>query len=341
MDLHSLTCEVYRTGLKIREQTILRALQGSEPELTAWVRAAGEGDEQLGLDLQAPQVLEDSLTRFADANGCRIEIIGEAFPDRRVVGGSAGARPQYLVHVDVIDGTRESMHKVGLSYFEAGILPWSQDPRLAQTVEGIAITNGYDPLTGRLYSYHSSPTGSYRFQEKTKERSELVPTQAQEFNSRGFFNTITSFRGTGILAVLKDRLLEAVYGRVTEPDVFHRETLTSCGELVNLAKGGTRCVMDLRPAVAFVADKLGIGGYESKAGLCMHPYDVSGSWPILRDTRGAVLHFYDEQLRQLKAEDIRLRELDKDIGYIACGNETLFEKVRGALRQVLGPDVLR
>ncbi len=341
MDLHALTCEVYRTGLKIREQTLRRALQGSESELIAWVRAEGEGDEQLHLDVQAPQLLEDSLARFADTNGCVMEIVGEAFSGSKVIGGSAGARPHYIVHVDVIDGTRESTHKVGLSYFEAGILPWSQEPRLDQTAEGMAIAIGHDPLTGRLYSYHSGPEGSYRFDEKTNDRSALAPTQAREFNDRGFFNTITGFRGTGILTVLKDRMLEAIYGRVAEPDVFHRETLTSCGELVNLAKGGTRCVMDLRPAVAFIADKLGIGGYESKPGLCMHAYDVAGAWPIIRDTRTAVLRFYDEHLQEIRPEDIRLRELDKDLGYIACGNETLFEKVRAALREVLGPDVLR
>jgi len=40
-------------------------------------------------------------------------------------------------------------------------------------------------------------------------------------------------------------------------------------------------------------------------------------------------------------EDIRIHEVEKDLGYIACGNPVLFEKVRDALRRVLGADALR
>jgi len=215
------------------------------------------------------------------------------------------------------------------------VLPWSENPKLSHTESGLAVAIGFDPITGRLYSYFSGPDGSYRMDEEGGMEI-LKPTDEREFNNRGYFNTITSFRGTGILPVLKDRMFEEMYGKPKSPDVFHREILTSCGELINLAKGSTRGVMDLRPAVSMIADRLGLEGYESPAGLCMHPYDVSGVWPIIRDTKKAVIRFYDSNLKEIEPENIPIRDVGMDLGYIACGNEILFEKVITSLRRVLG-----
>ena len=320
---------LYTAGRKIRTAALQQALNSTETELIK-TRFA-EGDEELLIDMKPSEILKNELDKYGKEHGIGIEIVGEAFGNE-IVGNR---EPKYIVHVDVIDGTRETTHKVGLSYFEAGVLPWSKDPRLSDTCFSIAVAIGFDPITGKLYSYFSDPEGSYRTDEEGRKEI-LKPTDEKEFNKRGYFNTITSFRGTGVLPVLKDRMFEEMYGKPESPDVFHREMLTSCGELINVAKGSTRGVMDLRPAVSLIADFLGLEGYKSPAGLCMHPYDVSGAWPIIRDTNKAVIKFYDSNLNEVKPEEIQIRNVKMDLGYIACGNEILFDKVRTSLRKVLG-----
>lgn len=320
---------LYTAGRKIRIAALHQVLTFTETELIKTHFA--EGDEEFLIDMKPSEILRNELDKYGKGCGIGIEIVGEAL-DNEIVGSG---KPKYIVHVDVIDGTRETIHKVGLSYFEAGVLPWSENPRLSDTRFGIAVAIGFDPITGKLYSYFSDPEGSYRRDEEGRKEI-LKPTDEKEFNNRGYFNTITSFRGTGVLPVLKDRMFEELYGKPENPDVFHREMLTSCGELINIAKGSTRGVMDLRPAVSLIADLLGLEGYKSPAGLCMHPYDVSGAWRIIRDTNKAVIRFYDSNLKEVKPEEIPIRDVEMDLGYIACGNEILFDKVRTSLRKVLG-----
>jgi len=330
-EIKGLVNVVCNSGRKIRDITLIKTISSSEQELIEFKKA--HGDEEFVIDEQPAEILRRELNDFGNEKGCEVEIVGEAFnPEDSVVG--KGER-KYIVHADVVDGTRETSHKVGLSYFEAGIMPWKKDPRLSDTEFGVVVAIGHDPITGELYSYLNEPQQRVFKVGDYGERLVVEPTTEEDFDSRGFFNTITSFRGTGILPVLKDRMFEEMYGKQKEPDVFHRETLTSCGELINLLRGSTRGVMDLRPAIGFIACRIGMASYTSPIGLCMHPYDVSGVWPLFRDTGRARIVFYDNEMNKLAPEDIPIRNVEMDIGYLACGNEVLFQKAKIALEKVL------
>lgn len=327
--MKELISELHKAGCLIRDVTLANAMEGRERELTKYTQAPG--DDEYTLDKKPSEILIGVMDKYGKASKTGIELVGEAYKDTIV--GYEKKNSDYIVHVDVIDGTREVMHKVGLSYFEAGVLPWSEEPRLADTIQGLAVVIGHDPIDGRQYSYFSGDR-SYRA-ANLEEKEFLKPTDVADFRDRGYFNIITNFRDMGVLHILKDRVFREIYGISTEPDIFHRETVTSCNELLNLAKGSTRGVMDLRPALRLIAEKLDIPGYESPISLGMHAYDVSGAWPIIRDTKKAVIRFYDENLNELKPGDIKIRELDRNIGYVACGNEELFKKFIGGLEKVL------
>ena len=92
--------------------------------------------------------------------------------------------------------------------------------------------------------------------------------------------------------------------------------------------------MDLRPGLSIISGQLGLAGYEDTI-LTMHPYDVSGAWPIVRDAKVAIA-FYDGKLREVKPSNIPVRDVDMPVGFLACCNQHLFEKARTALQAVLG-----
>ena len=327
-----LSDQLDKAGIEIRDLALKKAksiLLKEDEDFTNW---------------NPSELLKSKLGNYGKKKKRSIEIIGGAYKDTIV--GYEKNKPDYIAHVDIISDINEIMKDFGLSYFQAGMLPWSEEPKLSDTEDGIAMAIGHSPIMAKKYLYVSwfydgcTPFSS-RFDEKY-DQEYLQSSKEKDFKG-GFFDVVTNHRNIGILHLLKDRVFREIYGKPKEPDIFHRETVSICHELLSVANGSTRGVMDLRPAVTLIAKKLGISDYESQAGHCAHSYNVSGVWSIIRSAgfdpmykgSGAIIRFYDENLNELKPEDIKIREVKKDLGYIACGNKDLFKKFTKGLEKVL------
>jgi hypothetical protein len=242
---------------------------------------------------------------------------------RRVL--PAGARPEIIVIVDPIDGTRGLMYQKRPGWILSGVAPADDQPA---TLVNIALAVQTEiplvkqHLSDSLWGLAGGPVKGERLNRLTGARTPLVPHPSGATTiAQGFGGLARFFPGArGLLAEIDDAVVERVLGEI--PDVravaFEDQYISTGGQLYELMMGHDRWCADLRP-LAWAA--------RGARGLCCHPYDLCTT--LIARLAGVVVAGPDGG-----AVDAPL-DVDTDVAWVGYANESIRALVEPALQDVL------
>ncbi len=228
------------------------------------------GDTIFGIDIDAEHV----LLRFCEdwAREVSFVLIAEGIePETGLAFGSSP--PEFRLIVDPIDGTRGLMFDKRSAWSLAGIAPDRGEATRLSDLELVVKTElptTRQGLVDTIWAERGAGVGGWRsnlFTGTTEELS-IVPSAATDL--RHGFATVNNFfqGGKELTARIDEDLMGRALGgwRAEKAELYSDQYISSGGQLVELALGRDRLVLDIRPLVHRAL------GFE--ATLCARPYDL-------------------------------------------------------------------
>ena len=306
----------------IRDAVIAGCERGAIDDLSAVVGSEG-GDTIFAID----RVSEDLLLRYFGelAREWPMELVAEGLgaTGRHTLAGAS--RPEIVVIVDPIDGTRGLMYQKRPAWILTGVAPYRGSPASLSDIT-LAVQTEI-PLVKQhlcdvLWAVAGGPSSGERFNRLTGERVPFQPRPSRAGTiEQGFGNLTRFFPGPrGLLAEIDDALAERVLGPLPPGRAltFEDQYISSAGQLYELMAGHDRWSADLRPLV---------WAQRGSRGLCCHPYDLATT--LIAQAAGVIVT--DARGRALDAP----LDVDTDVAWIGYANDAIRAQVEPVLQALL------
>lgn len=306
----------------IRDE-VLAACERTALELLAAPVGDEAGDTIFAIDRVSEEVL---LTHFTDlAQTWPLLLVAEGLGATGTLTLPASTRPEIVIIVDPIDGTRGLMYQKRPAWILTGVaayngtVPTLVDIELAVQTE-IPLVKQH--LCDALWADKTNGVNGERLNRLTGERTALHPRPSRATTvAHGFGNLARFFPGSrALLAEIDDALITRLLG--TPPPgravAFEDQYICTGGQLYELLMGHDRWLADLRP---LAWQKL------NQRGLCCHPYDLCTEFIA----RAAGVRVTDAYGHPLTAP----LDVETDIAWCAYANATIQAQVAPVLKNLL------
>lgn len=300
---------------------IVAACERSAVDDLAAVAGDAAGDTVYAIDRVSETALLERFDTLARDWPMLLVAEGLGGTGRRTV--PAGARPEIVVLVDPIDGTRGLMYQKRPAWILTGVAAGGGgrllDIRLAVQTE-IPLLKQH--LSDCVWTLDGHAVAGERVNRLTGERTPLTTRPSTSTTiAHGFGNLSRFFPGSrGVLAQIDDELVARVLGPAPpgRAMAFEDQYISTAGQLYELMAGHDRWTADLRPLVWRA---------RGEAGLCCHPYDLA----TVSIARAAGVIVTDEHGRELDAPI----DTDSSVAWIGYANEAIRRQVEPVLQSLL------
>ncbi len=275
--------------------SLLQAVERGALEELARPRAQGAGDWTFGLDLPSEAVV-DRWFRSRGREG-PLSVFTEDRGWRHLGPGAHGGQPERLsgfdhggprIAIDPIDGTRNLMADLRSAWTAIAFAPPGADiPRLADVALGVVAE--IPPTNAARFRMLCAHSSACRLDERSLEEEQETllgsRTLRVDRDARVQHGYFPFFRYKPDLRPALAELEAAFFARLERLEgadlrsIYDDQYISNAGQLVLLALGTYRMVVDAR---ALVARRLGVTTVTSK------PYDVAGAILCAR-AAGAVI----------------------------------------------------
>jgi hypothetical protein len=302
---------------------IVAACEGSDLDSMATVVGQDAGDTIFAIDRLSETVLLKHFDALAREWPLVLVAEGLGATGRRVMPD--GARPEIVVIVDPIDGTRGLMYQKRPAWILTGVAPFAEAGATLSHVE-LALQTEIplvkQHLSDSLWATRGSTAVGERLNRLTGERTALHPRPSRATSiAQGFGNLSRFFPGPrGLLAEIDDALVERVLGELPpgRAVAFEDQYICTGGQLYELMMGHDRWCADVRPLV---------WARRGTRGLCCHPYDLCTEMIA----RAAGVTITDAAGRAVDAP----LDVDADVSWIGYANAAIRGQVEPVLIQLL------
>jgi fructose-1,6-bisphosphatase/inositol monophosphatase family enzyme len=314
----------------IRDRVVASCETRPGDELAAVV-GDDAGDTLYAIDRVSEEVLVAEFEALARDWPLLLVAEGLGQDGRRVL--PRGARPQIVVLVDPIDGTRGLMYQKRSAWVLTGVAAVGPDrrPEDATLADiGLAVQTEI-PLVKQhlcdvLWAVAGGGARAERLNRLTGERRPLAlaPSRARTI-AQGYGGLARFFPGARAeLAAIDDAVVARVLGPSQQgrARAFEDQYISSGGQLYELMMGHDRWIADLRP----LAEPLLRARHEA-LGLCAHPYDLATEL-VAREAGVIVTDAAGERLRAPL-------DVFAEIAWIGYANDAIRAQVEPALREAL------
>jgi fructose-1,6-bisphosphatase/inositol monophosphatase family enzyme len=310
----------------IRDEVVAACERQSTEELSAVV-GDDAGDTLFAVDRVSESVLVERLGDLARRWPCLLIAEGLGRDGRRVL--PEGARPEVVILVDPIDGTRGLMLQKRPAWILTGVAPYRGG---GETLADIALSVQTEiplvkqHLCDQLWAVAGGGMQAERLDRTTGVRRpvSLRPSRAKT-PLQGFGGISRFFPGAGAeLGAIDDEVVERVLGP-TQPGralAFEDQYISSGGQLYELIAGHDRWVADLRPTIEPLLARRG-----RALGLSCHPYDLCTE--LIAREAGVIVT--DPAGRPLVAP----LDVFAEVAWVGYANAALRALVEPALREAL------
>jgi len=302
---------------------VVAGCERSDLEQLSTVVGNDGGDTIFAIDRLSEDVLLQHFEALAREWPLMLVAEGLGTTGRRVM--PERARPEIVVIVDPIDGTRGLMYQKRSAWILTGVAPYRDDGARLSTIE-LALQTEIpllkQHLSDSLWATSARALSGERWNRLTAERSPLTPRPSRASTiAQGFGNLSRFFPGPrGLLAEIDDALVERVLGELPpgRAVAFEDQYICTGGQLYELMMGHDRWCGDIRPLV---------WAQRGARGLCCHPYDLCTELIA----RAAGVSIVDAGGRQVDAP----LDVEADVSWIGYANGAIRAQVEPVLRQLL------
>jgi len=310
----------------IRNEVVAAGEQQSTDELSAVV-GDDAGDTVFAVDRISETVLLDKFGEMARRWPCLLVAEGLGTDGRRIL--PEGARPEIVILVDPIDGTRGLMMQKRPAWILTGVAPYRGGGETLADITAAVQTEIpliKQHLSDQLWATAGRGMKAERFDRTTGERRalSLQPSRSKTL-LQGFGGVSRFFPGARAdLAAIDDEIVESVLGPTQRGRAlaFEDQYISSGGQLYELIAGHDRWVADLRPTVEPLVAKRG-----RELGICSHPYDLSTE--LIAREAGVIVT--DPAGRPLAAP----LDVFAEVAWVGYANAGIRAQVEPALRDAL------
>lgn len=310
----------------IRDEVVAASESQSIDELSA---AVGDdaGDTIFAVDRLSESVLLEKFGELARRWPCLLVAEGLGEDGRRVL--PEGARPEIVILVDPIDGTRGLMMQKRPAWVLTGVAPFrGGGETLADVVLAVQteIPLVKQHLSDQLWALSGGGAQAERFDRITGAHRSLSlhPSRAKT-PLQGFGGISRFFPGARAeLAAIDDEIVERVLGPTQRGRAlaFEDQYICTGGQLYELMAGHDRWIADIRPLTETLVAKRG-----RPLGICCHPYDLSTE--LIARESGVIVT--DPAGRPLAAP----LDVFTEVAWVGYANPALRALVEPALREAL------
>lgn len=299
-------------SLSVKERT--GVTQQTAADTLFGIDVAVEGPALEWLDSHWPQEIPVQLVMEGVEDGTRI-----------VPAGVRVAKPDWILIIDPIDGTRPYMHLKRSAWILAGLAPAPAEGGTSATLESLQLGAMTElPLPNAAWSEQFSAVrgrglvANQVFLESGEKRKIACSPSSQESLAYGFAGL---FRGIPQGRVLSSRIeasfYDLVFGKTgrEQPLLFEDQYISTGGQLYGLMTGRDLMVADLRP---LIFRKLGLSG-----ALACHPYDLA-ALPVAREA-GIIVRGWEHEALLNPLNSVA------SVGWVGYANEALYHSLHPLL----------
>lgn len=294
------------------------------PEAGAARSRDGAGDVSYGIDVTAEDAIAAHLSTLPEP----VVVISEGLGERVFPAGSDRSAAQFGLIVDPLDGTRELMYQKRSAFVLSAVVRETQEaPTLRDVVYGVMTeVPPLDQTIGvRAWAHRGS--GAYVERWDLRQGTAIsAPTRLATSTARtirgGFAPFVHYFPGThAAVGRIQDDVYGAVLGETDSlvPEVFDDSYISTGGQLLLLASGRYRLLVDARPLLQ------GLGKAPT---LCAHPYDLAGAL-LIAEEAGAIVTDLDGQTVAYPLDT------ETDCGFMAYANRAIRDETEAAVKDAL------
>jgi len=307
---------------------VRRAQAGQSVEQLSRRARDGEGDTVFGIDVAAEEALLAFCRAWGGSASFRLVAEGIEPASGRVFGSG---RPEFLLVVDPIDGSRGLMFDKRSAWCLAAVAP-ERGPETRLTHVSLAVMTelptSRQEKSDRLWAIAGSGTvagtvGGERHDPSTGIKTPLTVRPASDCHLRHGFATVTNYfpGGKELTARIDEEILREEMGgwNPEKAEVYCDQYISAGGQLAELALGRDRFVLDIRPLV-----HRAIGAHSS---LCARPYDVCTA--LVAQNAGCVVTAPDGSPLDPPLD------ITTNVAFVAYANEHLAARVQPIVTSVL------
>jgi len=325
-DVDRLLARIRAIHDKIRDRVVASCEARPGHEL-AEVVGDDAGDTLFAIDRVSEEVLIAEFEALARDWPLLLVAEGLGHDGRRVL--ARDTRPEIVVLVDPIDGTRGLMYQKRSAWVLTGVAAFRPEGATLADIE-LAVQTEIplvkQHLCDALWAVAGGGARAERLNRLTGERRPLPlgPSRAQTI-AQGYGGLARFFPGArAALAAVDDAVVTRVLGPSQQgrARAFEDQYISSGGQLYELMLGHDRWIADLRPLVEPL-----LRARHEALGLCAHPYDLATEL-IAREAGVIVTDQAGERLRAPL-------DVFTDIAWVGYANAAIRAQVEPALREAL------
>ncbi|MHC4515109.1 MAG: FIG domain-containing protein [Planctomycetota bacterium] len=302
-----------------------QALQ-STAQLSQQARDPGRGDTIFGIDVAAEEALLAFCEDWGQSAAFRLVAEGIQPDGGRVFGGAADSRPEFVVIVDPVDGSRGLMFDKRNAWCLAAVAP-ERGPETCLTDVTVAVMTELPTkrqgVRDQLWATSAGTVHGERTDLFSGDKAPLAVAPATATDLRHGFATVVNYfpGGKELTARIEEEILRAEMGgwNPEKAEVYSDQYISAGGQLAELALGRDRFVLDIRP---LVHKAIGVD-----SSLCARPYDICTA--LVAQRAGCIVTAPDGSPLNPPLD------ITTNVAFVAYANQQLADRLQPIVNRVL------